>query len=105
MRFRGSSKWFLGLHTANMFVYQLGHIMQVIESPDSSKPVNVGNFLACFMKVCETELMFTFMMHFLCILTISFGVFAALVGSFTIALPWLMAYVYSQDNGSENEEE
>ena len=56
------------------------------------------------MKVCETELMFTFLMHFLCILTISFGVFSAIVGTFTILLPWIMAYVYSTDINSENED-
>ena len=45
------------------------------------------------------------MLHFLCILTISFGVFSAIVGTFTVALPWMMAYVYSKDNSGENEEE
>ena len=93
-RLRGSSKFFLGLHAFNMLAYQAGHIIQVIVSKDDSKPVHIPAVLATFMKVCETEMLFTFLIHFFSIYACSFNPYAAIFGLVTILLPWAMVYAY-----------
>ena len=60
---------------------------------------NIPASLACFMKVCEREMLFTFLMHFLCILTVSFHIFGALISTITAVLPYVLVYAYMMPDG------
>ena len=74
-----------------------------MQSPEETEKVSVGGTLACFMRVLETELRFTILLHFLCILTCSFDAWACVVGMMTIFLPYLFTFAYTMnEEGDEN---
>ena len=57
------------------------------------------------MKVCETEMLFTFLIHFLSIYTCSFNPYAALFGVITIVLPHAMTFAYRLPTKDESGED
>merc|ERR1711908_236638 len=99
-RFRGSSKYYLVLHFLNMTIYNFGVVLQMFKTEHGIKKMgNIPAFLACFMKVCEREMLFTFLMHFICILTVSFHIFGALISTITAGLPYALVLTYMMPDG------
>ena len=56
---------------------------------------NMTSALACFVKVIETEMMFTILMQFLCIQCTSMHIFGAICSTFVFVLPFFLVYAYS----------
>ena len=72
-----------------------------MKSPDESEKVSIAGTLACFMRVLETELLFTILLHFLCILTCSFDAYACVIGVITTFLPYIFTVAYTMNEETD----
>ena len=60
--------------------------------------------MASFVRVFQTEMLFTTMIQFLCILTVSFHVWAAIVSVVIFLLPYMLVYAYSMPEATEEQQ-
>ena len=63
---------------------------------NTKKMYNMTSWLACFVKVIETEMLFTILMQFLMIQCTSMHIFGAICATFVFLLPFFFVYAYSQ---------
>ena len=66
---------------------------------------NINSYLACFIRVVETEMSFTFLIWFICVQSVSFHVFSAIAGLFVFLLPFYLTYCYSLDENDPDQDQ